>query len=56
MAWALKTFISRYWGHKGYLRALPLFLGLVLGEFVVGGLWTLVGTVMGMPTFSFWRG
>ncbi len=56
VAWALKTFINRYWGHKGYLRALPLFLGLILGEFVVGGLWTLVGTVTGLPTYSFWRG
>jgi hypothetical protein len=56
VAWALKTVISRYWGHKGYLAALPLFLGLILGEFVVGGLWTVVGTVTGLPTFSFWRG
>jgi len=56
VAWALKTIISRYWGHKGYLAALPFFLGLILGEFVVGGLWTVVGTVTGLPTFSFWRG
>ncbi|MBM3497123.1 MAG: hypothetical protein FJX74_00485 [Armatimonadetes bacterium] len=56
VAWALKATISRYWGHKGYLNALPFFLGLILGEFVVGGLWTVVGTVTGLPTFSFWRG
>ncbi len=56
VAWALKATISRYWGHKGYLSALPFFLGLILGEFVVGGLWTVVGTVTGLPTFSFWRG
>ena len=56
VAWALKAIILRYWGHKGYLRLLPLFLGLVLGEFVVGGLWTVVGTVTRLPTFSFWPG
>jgi hypothetical protein len=56
VAWALKATISRYWGHKGYLNALPFFLGLILGEFVVGGLWTVVGTVTGLPTFCFWRG
>jgi hypothetical protein len=56
VAWALKATISRYWGHKGYLNALPFFFGLILGEFVVGGLWTVVGTVTGLPTFSFWRG
>jgi uncharacterized membrane protein len=56
VAWALKAVISRYWGHKGYLNSLPFFFGLILGEFVVGGLWTVVGTVTGLPTFSFWRG
>jgi len=56
VAWVLKTVISRYWGHKGYLNSLPFFLGLILGEFVVGGLWTVVGTVTGLPTFCFWRG
>ncbi len=55
-AWALKVTISRYGGHKGYLNSLPFFLGLILGEFVVGGLWTVVGTITGLPTFSFWRG
>jgi len=56
VAWALKTTISRYGGHKGYLNSLPFFLGLILGKFVIGGLWTVVGTVTGLPTFSFWRG
>jgi hypothetical protein len=56
VAWALKAIISRYWGHKGYLNSLPFFLGLILGEFVVGGLWTVVGTITGLPTFCFWRG
>jgi hypothetical protein len=56
VAWLLKTIITRYWGHKGYLGAVPFFMGLVLGEFVVGGLWTVVGMLAGTQTFSFWKG
>jgi len=56
IAWLLKTVISRYWGHKGYLNSVPFFFGLILGEFVVGGLWTVIGTFTGLQTFSFWRG
>lgn len=56
VAWALKSIITRYWGHKAYQRTVPFFLGLVLGEFVVGGLWTIVGIFAGRTTFSFWRG
>lgn len=56
VAWVAKTVIIRYWGHKAYLRSLPFFIGLILGEFVVGGFWTIVGTVTGIQTFSFWRG
>ena len=31
-----------------------MFLGLILGEFIVGGFWTLIGTFMGVPTYAFW--
>lgn len=56
VAWAAKSIITRYWGYKGYLGAVPFFMGLVLGEFVVGGLWTVVGMLAGQQTFSFWKG
>ncbi|MCX7598610.1 MAG: hypothetical protein N2512_07040 [Armatimonadetes bacterium] len=56
VAWAIKSTITRFWGHKAYQRAVPFFLGLVLGEFIVGGIWTIVGIFTGRATFSFWRG
>jgi hypothetical protein len=42
MAWLLKTFILRYGGLSGYRRALPLFMGLVIGEFTAGFLRTVL--------------
>jgi hypothetical protein len=54
VAWLVKGLVFRYGGHKLYSRLLPLFIGLVLGEFLVGGLWGLVGTIGGFPTYRFW--
>lgn len=36
VSWLLKVLILRYGGLQGYRRALPFFLGLVLGEFSAG--------------------
>jgi len=36
VSWLLKVLILRYGGLRGYRRALPFFLGLVLGEFSAG--------------------
>ena len=41
-------------GLSGYRRAEPFFLGLILGEFVVGAAWTLVGIGLHKPTYDFW--
>lgn len=51
-----KFITLRYSGLQGYRRVLPFFLGLILGEIVVGSLWTLVGIALGIPTYDFWPG
>ncbi|MCS7252760.1 MAG: DUF6785 family protein [Armatimonadota bacterium] len=43
ISWAFKGVLLRYFGTTAYRRALPFFLGLILGDFAHGGLWTLVG-------------
>ena len=54
ISWALKSFILRTWGLRGYRRAIPFFAGLVLGEFVVGGLWSFARGVLGVQTYTFY--
>ena len=49
-----KLLLLRYGGLRLYQRALPFFFGLILGEFVVGSLWTLVGIAFNIPTYGFW--
>jgi len=53
IAWALKVAILKMGGIKFYHRAVPFFLGLALGEMIIGGLWSLVGIVFGLPTYTF---
>ena len=54
LATILKGLILRYGGLRVYRAALPFFLGLILGEFVVGGLWQLVGALLNTNTYAFW--
>jgi len=53
IAWACKAAILRVGGLKSYRRFLPLFLGLILGDFVVGCIWPLLGLVFGVNMYSF---
>ena len=54
VSWLFKAGILRYGGAKAYKRAIPFFIGLVLGEFVVGCYWGIHGAVFGVPTYDFW--
>ena len=54
LAWLLKLVIHRYGGLRAYRQYLPLFLGVILGECVIGSVWTLVGIYLDMPTYAFW--
>jgi len=54
IAWAAKLLITRYGGHRAFQRAIPFALGLVLGEFIVGSIWCIIGITMGIDTYSFW--
>jgi hypothetical protein len=52
IAWALKCIVLRSGGVKAYRRALPFFLGLILGDFVMGTLWALIGWIWEVPVYS----
>ncbi|MHB1458425.1 MAG: DUF6785 family protein [Armatimonadota bacterium] len=53
ISWLLKVIILKYWGLKGYRKAIPFFVGLVLGEFAMGGLWSFIRGVLGVQTYTF---
>ena len=51
VAWALKTLILRYGGRDLYRRMMPFFLGLILGDFVTGSIWSIIGTLFHLNLF-----
>ncbi len=47
-AWAFKAAVLRYGGNRSYQQFIPLFLGLMLGHFVMGGLlWGIIAGAIG---------
>ena len=45
VAWVMKILVLRFGGLRGYRAALPFFLGMVLGDAFIAGVWALVGLV-----------
>ena len=52
IAWFLKFCIIRYGGIALHRRAVPFFLGLILGDYTMGSLWAIAGPIMGIPTYK----
>ena len=51
-----KWIILKYGGPQLYRRASYFFLGLVLGDFVIGSLWLIYGTVLNTTVYVFFPG
>lgn len=51
VGWFLKFWIVRYGGVKGYRMALPFFMGLILGDYVVASVWSIIGWALGISTY-----
>ena len=54
IAWVIKWVMLRYAGFKSFRRAIPFALGLILGEFIVGGGWLLAGWLFDFNAYAFW--
>ena len=55
VSWAIKSLILRFGGIRSYRKALPLFLGLILGEYTVGGVWVIIRLLFNIEVYSFYR-
>ena len=53
LTWATKIIILRFGGVKKHQQAGRLFIGFVLGEFLIVCLWGLIGTILGERTYRF---
>ena len=48
LAWMIKGIVLKYGGPGFYQKTRPFFIGIVLGQFVVGGTWLLIDAYTGM--------
>jgi len=54
VAWFIKTIVIRYGGSRGFDRASAFFAGLVIGDFVAGGAWSIASLFAGRGLYAIW--
>ena len=50
----VKWLTLKYAGFRGYRKIVPFFLGVILGELVIGCLWAMTAIWYGQPMYRFW--
>ncbi|MDQ1329120.1 MAG: hypothetical protein QG641_2409, partial [Candidatus Poribacteria bacterium] len=51
ISWAIKFAILKIGGLRLHRQSIPFFLGLILGEFVVGSIWSIRGVVFHVSSY-----
>lgn len=51
VGWGAKTLALKHGGVRTYRKYLPFFLGLILGDFFMGGFWGLIGLSSNAPGY-----
>ena len=55
IASAIKGVTVKYGGFKLYQRLVPVFIGIILGQFVVGSILNIVSIALRIPSYMFWQ-
>ena len=55
LSWLAKAIVLKLGGVKLYRQAVPFFLGLILGDYTLGCVWSLIGLVLQIPTYIVWH-
>ncbi len=55
VSWLIKFTILKYGGIRAYRKSVPFFIGLILGDYLVGGFWNMLGILARIPTYTFWH-
>ncbi|HEX3000409.1 MAG TPA: DUF6785 family protein, partial [Armatimonadota bacterium] len=51
VGWLCKQVIVRYGGIRLYRQALPFFIGLILGDYIIGSVWAIIGLLLKIPVY-----
>lgn len=53
VGWLLKWLVLKYGGIRLHRKAIPFFLGIILGEFIIGSFWSLLAVGLDQPMYRF---
>ena len=54
VGWFIKAVLLKFGGLRTYRQAAPFFVGVILGDFLIGTLWSLVGAIFEIPVYRVW--
>ena len=54
VGWFIKAVLLKFGGLRIYRQAAPFFVGLILGDYLTGTFWSLVGAVFEIPVYRVW--
>ncbi len=46
ISWAMKSVILKYGGISAHRKAIPFFLGIILGDYAMGSIWSIIGAAI----------
>ena len=52
VSWLIKVVLTRYWGMKVHKEGVHFFLGLILGDYVCGSIWAIIGPAVGRTNYK----
>ncbi|HIE26391.1 TPA: hypothetical protein EYP66_03810 [Candidatus Poribacteria bacterium] len=52
IGWLVKFILLKQGGIKTHRKAIPFFLGLILGDYVMGSIWAILGPVFGFRNYK----
>jgi len=53
IGWLCKSIILRSGGLKAHRKAIPFFLGMILGQLTIGSIWSIIGMILERRIYSF---
>ena len=54
VGWIIKAVLLKFGGLRIYRKAAPFFVGVILGDFLIGTFWSLVGAIFEIPVYRVW--
>ena len=54
VGWLIKAIVLKFGGLKMYRKAGAFFIGLVLGDYMVGSVWSIIGAVFEISVYRVW--